>query len=97
MSGPPAGESLLLDSVFELVERVTGAAMTNSARRLIIEYYREAPGASASERARQAVRRYAQWDFPSLDDIRGRHQAGTMEDADWRVLKVEHLAAKLGG
>jgi len=95
MKEPPASESLLLDAVFELVERVTGAEMTNSARRLIIEYYREAPGATPSERARQAVRRYAQWDVPPLDEIRERHAAGAMEDVDWRVLKVEHIAAKL--
>ena len=95
MTEPPAGESLLLAAVFELVERVTGAEMTNSARRLIIGYYREAPGATAAERARQAVKRYAQWEPPPLDEIRGRHRAGTMEDVDWRVLKVEHLAAQL--
>jgi hypothetical protein len=95
MNEPPVSESLLIAAVFELVERVTGAEMTNSARRLIIEYYREAPGATPSERARQAVRRYAQWDVPSLDEIRERHQAGTMEDVDWRVLKMEHLAANL--
>jgi hypothetical protein len=95
MKEPPASESLLLAAVFELVERVTGAEMTNSARRLIVEYYREAPGATPSERARQAVRRYAQWEPPSLDEIRERHRAGTMEDVDWRLLKVEHLAAKL--
>jgi hypothetical protein len=97
MKEPPVNEGLLLTAIFELVERVTGAEITNSARKLIIEYYREAPGATPSERARQAVRRYAQWEPPSLDEIRERNQAGTMEDADWRVLKVEYLAAKLGG
>ena len=95
MKEPPVSETLLMAAIFELVERATGAEMTNSARRLIIEYYREAPGATAAERARQAIRRYTQWEPPSLDEIRGRNQAGTMEDLDWRMLKVEHLAAKL--
>ncbi len=95
MKERPATEADLLAAIFELVERVTGAEMTNSARRLIIEYYREATGATAAGRARQAVHRYAQWEPPSLDEIRERHRAGAMEDLDWRVLKVEHLAAKL--
>jgi hypothetical protein len=95
MKERPATEADLLAAIFELVERATGAEMTNTARRLLIEYYREAPGATPAERARRAVHRYARWEAPSLDEIRERHRAGTMEDTDWRVLKVEHLAGKL--
>jgi hypothetical protein len=95
VSDRPPTETDLLVAVFDLVERATGAETTNAAKKLIVAYYREAPG-TAADRARSAVRRYAQWDPPSLEEIRERHRAGTMEDIDWRVLKVEHAAARLG-
>jgi hypothetical protein len=89
-------EGRLLNAIFELVERFTKAELTNSGRRLLIEYFRTCPEDTAAGRARGAIRRYAQWDPPLMDDIRERHRAGAMEDLDWRVLKVENEARKLG-
>ncbi len=31
-----------------------------------------------------------------MDEVRERHRAGAMQDLDWRVLKVENEARKLG-
>jgi hypothetical protein len=92
-NGSDAGR--LLRAIFELVEKATQAELGNSGRKLIIAYYRDARGASPAERARAAIRRYAQWDPPSMEEIRDRHRAGTMEELDWRVLKVENEARKL--
>jgi hypothetical protein len=89
-------EGRLLDAIFELVERVTKAELTNSGRRLLVTYFRDALGATPAECARQAIRRYAQWDPPSMEEIREHHRDGTMEDEYWRVLKVELEARKLG-
>jgi hypothetical protein len=88
-------EGRLLEAIFELVEGVTKAEMTNTARRLLIEYFRTCPDETAAGRARGAIRRYTQWDPPSLDEVREHHRAGTMEDLDWRILKVENEARKL--
>jgi len=88
-------EARLLEAIFELVERVTKAELTNSGRKLLISYYTASPEDSVSARARWAIRRYAQWDPPSMDEVRERHRAGAMEDLEWRVLKVEHEARKL--
>jgi hypothetical protein len=88
-------EGRLLEAIFELVERFTKAEMTNSGRRLLIEYYRTCPEVTAAAKARSAIRRYAQWDPPSMDAVREHNRVGTMEDIDWRVLKVENEARKL--
>ncbi len=88
-------EGRLLNAIFELVERFTKAELTNSGRRLLIEYFRTCPEDTAAGRARGAIRRYAQWDPPSMDEVRERHRAGAMEDLDWRILKVENEARKL--
>ncbi|MCX7029973.1 MAG: hypothetical protein NTU62_07610 [Spirochaetes bacterium] len=88
-------EGRLLNAIFELVERFTKAELTNSGRRLLITYFRSSPEDTVAARARGAIRRYAQWEPPSMEDIRERHRAGTMEDLDWRVLKVENEARKL--
>jgi len=88
-------EGRLLNAIFDLVERFTKAELTNSGRRLLITYFRSAPDDAAAARARSAIRRYAQWDPPSMDEVRERHRAGAMEDLDWRVLKVENEARKL--
>ena len=93
--GIDANETPLLNAIFELVERVTGAELTNPGRSLLIVYYQEASGATPADRARQAIRRYAQWDAPSMEEIRERHRSGAMEELDWRVLKVENEARKL--
>ena len=88
-------EGRLLEAIFELVERVTKAELTNSGRKLLISYLGSSPEDTVSARARWAIRRYAQWDPPSMDEVRERHRSGSMEDLDWRVLKVEHEARKL--
>jgi len=88
-------EIRLLEAIFELVACWSKSEMTNSARKLLIEYYRTCPEETAAGRARGAIRRYAQWDPPSLGEIRERHRAGAMEDLDWRILKVENEARKL--
>jgi hypothetical protein len=88
-------EGGLLNAIFELVERFTQAELTSSGRRLLITYFRTCPEDTAAGRARGAIRRYAQWDPPSMDAVREHHQAGAMEDLDWRVLKVENEARKL--
>ncbi len=88
-------EVRLLNAIFELIERFTQAELTNSGRRLIITYFRASPEDTPAGRARGVIRRYAQWDPPSMDEVRERHRAGTMEDLDWRVLKVENEARKL--
>jgi hypothetical protein len=89
-------EGRLLNAIFELVERVTKAELTNSGRKLLITYFRSSPEDTAAARARGAIRRYAQWDPPSMDEVRERHRTGAMEDLDWRVLKVENEARKFG-
>ena len=81
--------------MYELVERVTKAELTNAGRRLLIAYFRSAAEEAPVLRARAAIRRYAQWNPPSMDEIRERNRAGAMEDLDWRVLKVENEARKL--
>lgn len=90
-------EGRLLEAIFELVERATKAELTNSGRKLLITYFSSSPEDTVSAKAREAIRRYARWDPPSLDEVRERHRAGAMEDLDWRVLKVENEARKLGG
>ena len=88
-------DTRLINAIFELVEQVTGAELSSAGRKLIVTYFRESGEPALAGKARRAVRRYAQWEPPSMDVIRERHRAGSLDELDWRVLKVENEARKL--
>lgn len=94
-NGRAEQEGRLLEAIFGLVEHATKAELTNDGRKLLVMYFRSSAGETAALRARAAIRRYAQRDVPSMDEVRERHRAGAMNDLDWAVLKVENEARKL--
>lgn len=83
---------MLLEAMYELVERVTKAELTNAGRQLLIACFRSSPEEVPVLRALAAVRRSAQWDPPSMEEIRERNRAGAMEYLNRRVLRVENEA-----
>jgi hypothetical protein len=82
-------------AVFGIIEHLTRSELTTTSKKLLIAYLNEASGQSFSERARGAVRRYAQTVLPSLDNIREKSRTVELDELDHLVLKLEYEASRL--
>ena len=82
-------------AVFGIIEHLTKSELTTTSKKLIMAYLNQAPGESPTQRAREAVRRYAQTVLPSLDSIREKHRTMELDELDDLVLKLEYEAARL--
>ena len=82
-------------AVYAVIEHVTRSELTNTSKKLLIAYLNDTSGASYADRAREAVRRYAQTVLPSLDHIREKSRTVELDELDHLVLKLEYEAARL--
>lgn len=82
-------------AVFGVIEHLTKSELTTTSKKLLITYLDQADGETPSERAREAVRRYAQTVLPSLESIREKHRTVELDELDDLVLKLEYEAARL--
>lgn len=64
-----------LTSVFRVIEHITEAELTNTSKKLVINYINEAAGPSLASRAHQAIVRYTQTPIPAPDDVRAAPEA----------------------
>ncbi|MBN1523215.1 MAG: hypothetical protein JW904_01925 [Spirochaetales bacterium] len=81
-------ESRLICVIFQIVEFINEAEMTNSGKMLVINYFQEALYNNHSQKAREAIIRYTQCKtLPSLEEIR-------QKTAD-QLTPLEHLLLKM--
>ena len=95
VQGIAVGEMSFLLAVFGVIEHLTKSELTTTSKKLLIAYLNETKGASYVERAREAVRRYAQTILPSLDSIREKSRIVELDELDHLVLKLEYEASRL--
>jgi hypothetical protein len=87
-------EKRLAQAMFRLVEFITKAEMTGTARTLIFNYFKESGHERVSDKAREAVIRYTQCKtLPSLEEIRTKTET-QLSELEHMVLKMEYEASK---
>jgi hypothetical protein len=89
-------ETSFLNSIFELVEFLTKDVLTNTSKRLLMTYLKEAPEESTAAQARSAIKRYIQKEIPTLDEIREKSRNEELSKLDHLVLKMEYAASRNG-
>ena len=82
-------------AVFGVIEHLTKSELTTTSKKLIIAYLNGTSGTSYADRAREAVRRYAQTVLPSLESIREKSRTVELDELDHLVLKLEYEASRL--
>jgi hypothetical protein len=82
-------------SIFAIIEHVNKSELTTTSKKLIIAYVNEASGLTFVEKARTAVKRYAQIVLPSLESIREKSRTVELDPLDHLVLKLEYEASRL--
>jgi hypothetical protein len=88
-------EAGFYNAIFELVEFLTHDVLTNTSKRLIMAYVKEAQDAGPAEQARSVIKRYIQKEFPTLQEIRERSKTEELSKLDHLVLKMEYEASRL--
>ena len=89
-------ETSFFNSLFEIVEFLAKDVMTNTSKRLLMAYVREAPEETTAAQARSAIKRYIQKEVPSLEEIREKSKTEELSKLDHLVLKMEYEASRLG-
>jgi hypothetical protein len=89
-------EMSFLLAVFAIIEHVNKSELTSTSKKLIIAYLNEASEETSVEKARAAVRRYAQIVLPTLDAIRQKSRTVKLNPLDHLVLKLEYEGSRLG-
>jgi hypothetical protein len=82
-------------AIFAIIEHVNKSELTTTSKKLIIAYVNEASGLAFVEKARTAVKRYAQIVLPSLESIREKSRTVELDPLDHLVLKLEYEASRL--
>jgi len=95
LQGIAVGEMSFLLAVFAVIEHLTKSELTTTSKKLLIAYLNDTSPASYADRAREAVRRYAQAVLPTLDHIREKSRTVELDELDHLVLKLEYEAARL--
>jgi len=89
------GEMSFLLALFAIIEHLNKSELTVTSKKLLIAYLNEASGVSYSDKARIAVKRYAQTVLPSLESIREKSRTVELDALDHLVLKLEYEASRL--
>jgi hypothetical protein len=90
------GEMSFLLSIFAVIERLNKSELTNTSKKLIINYVNEATGEGMAQKARTAIWKYTQTVLPSLESIRQKSTSQKLDRLDHLVLKMEYEASRLG-
>jgi hypothetical protein len=85
-----------LTTVFELVEFLSRDLLTNTSKRLLINYLNEAREDTWAQRARSVIRRYIQKELPTLDEVREKSRTSELSKMDHLILKMEYEAGRVG-
>ena len=88
-------ETALLNSIFKVIECITDGELGKPGRQLAATYFKNSDLPRLIERARWAVRRYAQMDIPGMPEIKVRYEAKSLEEVDYLILDMEEQARKL--
>ena len=89
------GEMGFLIAIFAIIEHLNQSELTTTSKKLIINYVNEAADPSSVEKARAAVRRYAQIVLPSLESLREKAKTKKLDALDHLVLTMEYQASRL--
>lgn len=90
------GEMSFLLSIFAVIEHLNKSDLTNTSKKLIINYVNEASGEGMAQKARTAIWKYTQTVLPSLDSIRQKSTSQKLDKLDHLVLKMEYQASRVG-
>lgn len=90
------GEMSFLLSIFAVIEHLNKSELTNTSKKLIINYVNEASGEGIAQKARTAIWKYTQTVLPSLKSIRQKSTSQKLDRLDHLVLKMEYEASRLG-
>ena len=90
------GEMSFLLSIFAVIEHLNKSELTNTSKKLIINYVNEASGEGTAQKARAAIWKYSQTVLPSLESIRQKTTSQKLDRLDHLVLKMEYEASRLG-
>ncbi len=90
------GEMSFLLSIFAVIENLNKSELTNTSKKLIINYVNEASGEGMAQKARTAIWKYTQTVLPSLESIRQKSTSQKLDRLDHLVLKMEYEASRLG-
>jgi len=90
------GEMSFLLSIFAVIERLNKSELTNTSKKLIVNYVNEATGEGMAQKARTAIWKYTQTVLPSLESIRQKSTSQKLDRLDHLVLKMEYEASRLG-
>lgn len=90
------GEMSFLLSIFAVIEHLNKSDLTNTSKKLIINYVNEASGEGMAQKARTAIWKYTQTVLPSLDSIRQKSTSQKLDRLDHLVLKMEYEASRAG-
>ncbi len=90
------GEMSFLLSIFAVIEHLNKSDLTNTSKKLIINYVNEASGEGMAQKARTAIWKYTQTVLPSLDSIRQKSISQKLDRLDHLVLKMEYEASRVG-
>lgn len=85
----------LLEAIFRLAEFLINFELNNRAKRLIVHYLNESREADLGGRAREAVRRYTQMEFPSVSRIKEKNREEELNVLDHLILQMEYEAKQL--
>ncbi len=88
-------ETAFYNAVFELVEFLAKDVMTNTSKRLLMNYIKEAQEDTPAGQARFAIKRYIQKELPSLDEIREKSRTEELSKLDHLILKMEYAASRM--
>lgn len=83
-----------LNSVYRVIEHITAAELTNTSKKLVINYINETVGSSLADRAHQAIVRYTQTDIPGPEEIRAG-APGSVGVLERLILDMERRAREL--
>ena len=95
--GGVMGEMGFLLSIFAIIDHLNKSELTTTTKKLIIAYVDGATGTTTSEKAREAVYRYAHIVLPSLAGIREKSKTTKLDKLDHLVLKMEYEASRYQG
>jgi hypothetical protein len=90
-------EMAFLLAVFAIIEHVNKSELPPTSKKLIVTYVNESSELSNVQKARTAVRRYADIVLPTLESIREKAKTKKLDKLDHLVLKLEYEASRLGG
>ncbi|MBN1837280.1 MAG: hypothetical protein JW820_15605 [Spirochaetales bacterium] len=82
-----------LNSVYRVIEHITQAEMTNTSKKLVINYINESVGASLADRAHYAIVRYTQTLVPAPEEVRAA--PGPPGPLERLILAMERQAREL--